>query len=890
MKHWHLAYRHIAELLNDFYLGNQSASVANRQMLKLLSTKRYLDRNRWLSQAKTKYSAVGVDPIQIFASFNNGKSNVRNRIENVNLLIEILGSEKRAIYSPDFFIGCPAPIITQVINSRKDIYQEQIWTVFSNIVSKGRDGLRSEYFDLYADWYGIDMASFTMFLFWIDSNNFLPLDQSTTTFLVGIHAIDHRPRNYKEYVKLCDYSDSRGLFRGIVKDAYDFVQGKKESFTYSKGLYEFIKRFSSQQNAKDVRSSLRQNFKIVAIKVNEKPGKKYPGDKQKHLKNLTENQIYSLSDSFVIKDDKTIEYTENIEDTLFNTDRLNISISGIVGKNGSGKSTITELLFLAINKLSYHKIQNPEEPLTNEEIFLDIYVKSDYMYRISVSSGIKFFKYDFNSQKSVFETPTEIPKERFNLEEFCYSIVINYSLYSLNSNVIGKWINPLFHKNDSYQVPIVLNPKRDDGVINVNVEEGLAKSRLLANLLDPKKMDFENQVVQSLVENAIPENLVIKFDYDKLARNRKRALNVELLRKKDIKNIEVVFETLGITDVARKPFLDEIKEYIFYKLLSICSYSKYSKYKRFYSKGLIQVPVLRSLLKVVNADSSHIAFKYRQAVNYLIHGNYRFGKKGIAKESILGLSEKINEIQLYNFEKHKLDTQTIDLVPPPFFLTNIEFKNGGSFDKLSSGEKQIIFSINTVVYHINNIDSVMSLPGVIKHSRVNVIFDEVELYFHPDMQRTFVNDLLIRLKTLELSYVNNINIIFVTHSPFILSDIPISNILKMENGKPLPKGANEQTFGANINDILANDFFLTTGFMGEFVKAKINSIIKYIEDGEPSNKDWDVVSAEKFINLIGEPLIKNELRDLFMTKFYEEKQIDAEIERLINLKNSRGTK
>lgn len=64
------------------------------------------------------------------------------------------------------------------------------------------------------------------------------------------------------------------------------------------------------------------------------------------------------------------------------------------------------------------------------------------------------------------------PKNIQNLKElshdFFYTFVSNYSLYAYNSLELNKeytddnqcWIEKIFHKNDGYQTPIVLNPYR----------------------------------------------------------------------------------------------------------------------------------------------------------------------------------------------------------------------------------------------------------------------------------------------------------------------------------------------------------------------------------------------------------------------------------------------
>ena len=93
---------------------------------------------------------------------------------------------------------------------------------------------------------------------------------------------------------------------------------------------------------------------------------------------------------------------------------------------------------------------------------------------------------DFNFKN--FNNDSDI----FNLKNFFYSEIINYSIYAFNSNIIGEWIDRLFHKNDSYQIPVVINPKRDknvelgwSGIIDVNNEKKLLEQRILVNLLKP---------------------------------------------------------------------------------------------------------------------------------------------------------------------------------------------------------------------------------------------------------------------------------------------------------------------------------------------------------------------------------------------------------------------
>jgi hypothetical protein len=162
--------------------------------------------------------------------------------------------------------------------------------------------------------------------------------------------------------------------------------------------------------------------------------------------------------------------------------------------------------------------------------------------------------------------------------------------------------------------------------------------------------------------------------------------------------------------------------------------------------------------------------------------------------------------------------------------------------------------------------------------------DEIELYFHPEMQRHFVNRLIKSIGDLKKyldGNVDSVNIILATHSPFILSDIPSTNILRLENGKPSFESFGE-TFGANIHDLLANEFFLDDGFIGAFAKHKIQNVIDNLqmdEDFIPHTK-MEKEEILSVIDIIGEPFLRDKLLDMYHRKFNEEDFYDKQIEKM----------
>ena len=123
---------------------------------------------------------------------------------------------------------------------------------------------------------------------------------------------------------------------------------------------------------------------------------------------------------------------------------------------------------------------------------------------------------------------------------------------------------------------------------------------------------------------------------------------------------------------------------------------------------------------------------------------------------------------------------------------------------------------------------------------------------------------LDKLYGLELKRVRRINITFTTHSPFILSDIPLCNVLFLKEGKPCYEAMQENTFGANIHSMLRNGFFLPSLPIGEFAHEKINMLFERL-NGFKLNRDKMEDKEWFYSNIIrvGEPYLREQLMKLF---------------------------
>lgn len=455
---------------------------------------------------------------------------------------------------------------------------------------------------------------------------------------------------------------------------------------------------------------------------------------------------------------------------------------------------------------------------------------------------------------------------------------------------MGKWIERLFHKNDAYHTPIVINPMRTNGDIDINIENDLAQSRILTNLVDQKLKQ------KQIVKGKVVEKIQFSIPFKKLDKNIYYISNGEspMLPVQPIPSLKIIkipedyqevhdlpsgariFGFFGITEIqVSLGGLDAtaVEKYIFRKMFKIArTYSQFSPFLNKFDSSKEEIFNLEGFVEALKKDKTHKTLKLRQLINVLKYGILSEGLGDEIGESDLKWHEGLLELKFSDYarlvnraynralanapeEKHDL----IEFVPNGYFVPKVRFKNEGKFESLSSGEQQYYNAINTIVYHVLNLDSIKR-----HYSRVNILFDEVELYFHPEFQRTFISDVINAMNNLKLVNIKEVNILFSTHSPFILSDIPSSNILRLENGKPSNKDF-EQTFGANIHDLLANDFFLSNGFMGEFAKETIEDLIGFLKD-RSSNRHWTIESASQTIDMIGDTLINERLNQLLNNK------------------------
>lgn len=654
---------------------------------------------------------------------------------------------------------------------------------------------------------------------------------------------------------------------------------------------------------------------------------------------LHENGWYWLSRGYRIDGERLVATGKGLSDDFYSGSGPHISLSAIVGENGMGKSSLLELFFRLINNVSYALRDALEVQKYALHFVRDIYARAwmqddEGIYFIEQQDGIvkihrqdeqdADFQYDFDTDGVLAENA---PAARDRLKKLFYTIVVNYSQYAYNTNDYlaewdegdagGEsqdslcWLRGLFHKNDGYQTPIVLNPFRENGNININQERDLTQTRLyylVLNDASPLKQILRKKEAKAFIFDVDNDLSPIpgKRYYSRKVVNQMAQMRL-IKNGRDYKTVNDVGRritaawghVLGYEIESRKggdsywSNNDDVRtiNYIVYKTLKISrNYAQYTKYRDCFSDA----DEVQKYVAELNKDTSHITLKLRRCLGFLYYHHYGTGE--VVNGRVVGhtmtvtdykaaidrcletegeiFTRLVQERRTTYYYEGPIEPhiwQEEELMPAPSFKTDllIEGEDGQNvrFSSLSSGEKQMIFSVSSVLYQLHNINSAWDKPHEENavYKNVCLIFDEIELYAHPKYQLKLIRLLVDSIKSLGMVHVVNVNIIMATHSPFVLSDIAKQNVLYLEDGKDVGRKISFSPFAANVNDTLHQSFFLNEGFLGAFVSEKIRTLCDYLE-GKNQPDNWNDEKAERFIREVGDPLIKQQLMALYMEK------------------------
>ncbi len=555
-------------------------------------------------------------------------------------------------------------------------------------------------------------------------------------------------------------------------------------------------------------------------------------------------------------------------------DKIN-NVTTIIGKNGSGKTNVLDLLGLRMNErkqfrdakyfIIYHHEDNlfsiegsnfdlvasNIEEYPNKEDSIDIVTNP---FSMLIEKGNNIFRYagflQFNESQynkvNVFNL-RNIFRQGYTRQGF--------KMESDYSNFFQRiYLNPLFigsyakYRLITYFNRVILSETREQGfVFNL---DGTVSIKVIPDVHYLSLHEVKLKLIYK-------RNIFKRKTNDQPLINIKEKFILEFLKKYFYYSFESYTEVVKDSGKTKKlqSELENIenpgKDRIYLLNLLKIIYSHFEKEKLDYADMENYINALNKLLTYI--DRLPDKYFYENKITIPV------GKE--EEEAVSDLLKFIDDIS----------------------LDEVDYLNNAikiSIEPMSSGEEALINIFSAMLFGIEQ-------KRNSKNEKAIILMDEPDVFMHPEWSRVFLSEVFNFLRVIEDGY-HSYQLVVTTHSPFIVSDLPKDNIITIE--KNLDNGLceivqlnnQEQTFASNIHSLLSNKFFMNST-MGEFARGKIDHVIKTLNN--KSNSELTVEEkkqAKEIIDIVGEPLLKNKLNEMYLlkTREYKKKILKEQIESL----------
>ena len=548
----------------------------------------------------------------------------------------------------------------------------------------------------------------------------------------------------------------------------------------------------------------------------------------KQYDELFKNQIFNFSDEYKVnfdfetnelKIDKNSDYIENFYgESIYN-------ISPIVGINGIGKTTV-------LNIISGYSPGKREQDSDNQYFFL---------FEIGKQEDRVRFKISYNNL-SVANLPAY--RERTFYRNQDGSFDCDPEGYDVTRNIL--YVNlPSKGKGGVIESRTTLN--QEGLAMFIHSYLWLSDRKIISSVLSCS-LDISPYGLKDY-SNSIPRGIkAIGFLIYKSIHNIfyeedefiKKLLSESLLSKceKYLKEDVSDYENYGfnlLLEIVKELDKNEVK-------------AETRKIRKEYVESIISiVKVFRKFRYVstkIEDDSEYILLKYSKM------------NRNLFKE----LNEKLTN---YVISKERLNKS----YKYPLIVDTPNYH-------MSTGEGNLIeiFSQLYTYQHMHEESS----------ENIILLVDELESGMHLEWSRRLIQILIDNLSEIleDEGKGRKIQLIFTTHSPYMLSDIKPGNVIMIEKNQETGYSEGkvlQNTFAKNIQEIMKEN--LIDNIYGDFALAKINSMIERLNEKEEYEGNEEELLKE--IHLISEPILRNKLLEMYDKKYNtSEFSIEKQLQKL----------
>lgn len=541
------------------------------------------------------------------------------------------------------------------------------------------------------------------------------------------------------------------------------------------------------------------------------------------------------------------EYSEN-----FFENNLILNITALIGQNGSGKTTVLD--FIRNNMLTSNSI-------INSDCIIVLKLNIDNNDRIIILTSEKIILEVNNFTNEVVRIPKEYNVQDRNMEFDKWSVIYYSNIFDFTDS--QEW-EGLINISTNYLLRNDKESYTNDSSTNMlesvahYLNETFRELEFIANYKNIKSIPIDFPEYLYISPNENDKNYLLRDGSERYKET------ISFLDKIDNK-VQTKKDVLNVFKVS-------VYKACFYNFLKVFSLLPsniklreiFANIKKRNVKSTIRKFFYELIDNKANIDfrkhSNNILLFLDYCENFIKEKNFDYNNNCI--------KISVNKDEIKKFEKFiKLYYSTVKINSYLNFIWN---------RPMSSGEQSLL-NLYSRFYS--------SIPkrgmGKLKDNLL-ILIDEGDLYYHPEWQRKFLSNLIDLITIIHPQ--KKMQIILTSNSPFIASDLPKNHILYLphkygvahDEELKMPK---DQTFFANIHMLLSDTFFMKST-VGEFASKKVTELITYINS---DNRDEKIKpKMKKLLDLIGEPVVKAKLQDMWINKFGVDEEIEL-LENRINL-------